>query len=401
MPSSFSPRGEGKAFDFFNWDYMQIISLVFLAGVGLVFISSIGEQIGSSAAMVFFEKQLQWLCAGVVVWLACSFVNMKSRLFFLFSTLFYLFTIILLTAVFFVGVKIYGATRWLSFAGFRIQPSELAKPAFCLILGVIYSRFSVNSWKGFFVGAAALVVPFLLILKEPDLGSAAIFLPVYMGIVFVSKLRWKYLLIAVLAAGLLGSAAVVNEAMNIKPVLKNYQRNRIKVFLNPDSDRLNSGYNAYQARLAVGSGRVTGKGIGEGTQNSLGFLPHTVSNNDFIFSVIAEETGFVGCTLLILGYMLLFASILRTAVLTDNELCRCFAVGTGIVFFSHVFINIGMSVGITPVTGLPLPMVSYGGSSLLVTMASLGLMQSIYRNRPKEESLRRNINENQLSGLTR
>ena len=117
--------------------------------------------------------------------------------------------------------------------------------------------------------------------------------------------------------------------------------------------------------------------------------------------MIAEETGFVGCSFLLFGYLLLFISILRAAVLTDDEQSRCFAVGMAIVFFSHVFINVGMSVGITPVTGLPLPMVSYGGSSLLVTMASMGLLQSIYRNRPEDRRLIRNINKNQLSGLTR
>ena len=391
LSSTFKNPENEKSFNIFNWDYLQIISLVFLSGVGLIFINSIGNQIGSEAASLFFEKQLQWLCAGVILWLIGSFVNVKSNLFFIFSILFYIITVILLVAVLFIGIRKFGATRWLSFAGFRLQPSELAKPAIALMLAVIYSRFSVNSWKGFLFGATALIIPFLLILKEPDLGSAAILVPVYIGIVFVSKLKWKYLITAAIAACILGGAAVANEAMKIKPILKSYQLDRIKVFLNPESDRLHRGYNAYQARLAVGSGGKYGKGIGEGTQNSLGFLPHTVSNNDFIFSVIAEETGFAGCTFLLFGYLLLFISILRTAVLTDNDFCRCFAAGTGIFLFCHVFINIGMSIGLTPVTGLPLPMISYGGSSLLVTMASLGLLQSIYRRRPENKSLIRNV----------
>ena len=392
LPSSLKSPESGKSFNIFNWDYLQIISLVFLSVVGLVFINSIGNQIGSDAAAMFFEKQLQWLYAGIALWLIASFVNVKSNYFFIFSILFYILTIGLLITVLFFGIRIFGATRWLSFAGLRLQPSELAKPALALILGAIYSRFSANSWKGFILGVTALIIPFLLILKEPDLGSAAILIPVYIGIVFVSKLRWKYLITAAVAATILGGAAVANEAMKIKPVLKSYQLDRIKVFLNPESDRLHRGYNAYQARLAVGSGGKSGKGIGGGTQNSLGFLPHTVSNNDFIFSVIAEETGFAGCTLLLLGYVVMFISILRTAYIIDNDFCRCFAVGTGIFLFCHVFINIGMSIGLTPVTGLPLPMISYGGSSLLVTMASLGLLQSIYRRRPENKTLPRNIN---------
>lgn len=392
LASTFKRSEEGNAFNILNWDYLQIIAVLFLSAVGLIFISSIGEQVGSAASALFFEKQLKWLGLGAVVWAACSFVNVKSRLFFIFSILFYIATAVLLAAVLKFGLRIYGATRWLNIAGIRIQPSELAKPALALMLGVIFSRLSVNSWKGFFAGFAALLLPFLLILKEPDLGSAAILIPLYIGIVFISRLRWKYLIVATVAAVAVGGAVIANEAMQIKPLLKKYQINRIKVFINPDSDRLRTGYNAYQARLAVGSGGINGKGIGEGTQNTLGFLPHTVSNNDFIFSVIAEETGFVGCTFLLFGYLLLFISILRTAVVTDNEFCRCFAVGTGIVFFSHVFINIGMSIGITPVTGLPLPLVSYGGSSLLVNMASLGLLQSIYRRRPERESFYKKMN---------
>ena len=393
MPSTFKQLGGKKRLSILNWDYLQIISLGCLATAGLIFIHSIGVQIGSEAAAVFFEKQIQWLCAGAVLWGVAAFVDVKSRLFFLLSILFYMISVVLLFLVLVVGTEVFGATRWLSFAGFRLQPSELAKPALALILGVVFSQLSVNSWKGFLLGSALTVVPFLLILKEPDLGSAAILIPVYVGIVFVSKLRWKYVLLSTVGALLIGGAAVANEAMKFKPLLKDYQRDRIMVFLNPERDRLHRGYNTYQARIAVGSGSWTGKGIGNGTQNKLGFLPHTVSNNDFIFSVIAEETGFAGCTLLILSYLLLLASVVRTAYLAGDPLGRSFAVGTGVVLFCHVFINIGMSIGITPVTGLPLPMVSYGGSSLMTTMASMGLLQAIYRHRPQESRLENDINQ--------
>lgn len=393
MPSTFKQLGGKKTFSILNWDYLQIISLGCLAAAGLIFIHSIGVQIGSEAAAVFFEKQIQWLCAGTVLWIAAAFVDVKSRLFFLLSILFYIVSVVLLLLVLVVGTEVFGATRWLSFAGFRLQPSELAKPALALMLGVVFSQLSVNSWKGFLLGAAVTIIPFLLILKEPDLGSAAILIPVYVGIVFVSKLRWKYVLLSAAGALLIGGAAVANEAMKFKPLLKDYQRDRIMVFLNPDRDRLHRGYNAYQARIAVGSGSWTGKGIGNGTQNKLGFLPHTVSNNDFIFSVIAEETGFWGCTLLIASYLLLLTSVIRTAYLAGDQLGRSFAVGIGVVLFSHVFINIGMSIGITPVTGLPLPMVSYGGSSLMTTMASMGLLQAIYRRRPQESRLEDDINK--------
>jgi rod shape determining protein RodA len=164
-----------------------------------------------------------------------------------------------------------------------------------------------------------------------------------------------------------------------KPLLlRSYQRDRIRVFLHPDSDRSNRGHNAYQAKLAVGSGGMSGTGIGRGTQNELGFLPHTVSNNDFIFSVIAEETGFTGVLGVLFLYAMLLYSILRTAFIVSG-LGRYIAAGVATLIFCHIFINIGMSIGIAPVTGLPLPLVSYGGSFILTAMTTLGLVQSIYR----------------------
>ena len=229
--------------------------------------------------------------------------------------------------------------------------------------------------------AATVALPFLLIVREPDLGSSLILLPIFVVILFTAGLKWRYILLAGLTAGILGGAAVLNEAMQIRPMLKEYQRDRIRVFLNPELDRTDTGYNSYQARLAVGSGGLTGKGIGEGTQNTLGFLPQTVSNNDFIFSVIAEEVGFLGCLLLIAAYLALFYSIIRTAFLTTDPFGRYLAVGIGSIIFSHCFINIGMSIGLAPVTGLSLPFVSYGGSFMLMGLAACGLLQSVYRYR--------------------
>jgi rod shape determining protein RodA len=162
--------------------------------------------------------------------------------------------------------------------------------------------------------------------------------------------------------------------------LRDYQKERIMVFLNPERDLNNRGYNQFQARLAVGSGGLYGKGFGKGTQNTLGFLPQSVSNNDFIFSVIAEETGFIGATALILTYILLIYTMLRTAWVAADPFGRYIAVGIAVVFFVHSFVNIGMSLGIMPITGLPLPQVSYGGSFLIFTMFCLGILQSIYIN---------------------
>lgn len=371
-------------------DFIQIGALLCLIGTGLLFIYSTGAQIGGDHAASFFFRQLRWIGAGGILWLFCSLIDYRKIQYRILAVLFYLVTIVLLVLVFFIGVKVYGATRWLSIAplGMRLQPSEFCKLALVMVLSAMFASpmFKVNRLPCLLLGAGTVALPFVLIVREPDLGSALILLPIYLAILFTAGLKWRYILLAGVAISILGGAVVLNEAMQFRPMLKEYQRDRIRVFLNPELDRTDTGYNSYQARLAVGSGGLTGKGIGEGTQNTLGFLPQTVSNNDFIFSVIAEEVGFLGCLLLLAAYLALFYSIIRTAFLTVDPFGRYLAVGIAGIFFTHCFINIGMSIGLTPVTGLSLPFVSYGGSFFLMLMAACGLIQSVYRHRDDGKS---------------
>lgn len=366
-------------------DFIQIGALLCLIGTGLLFIYSTGAQIGGDHAASFFFRQLRWIGAGGILWLFCSLIDYRKIQYRILAVLFYLVTIVLLVLVFFIGVKVYGATRWLSIAplGMRLQPSEFCKLALVMVLSAMFASpmFKVNRLPCLLLGAGTVALPFVLIVREPDLGSALILLPIYLAILFTAGLKWRYILLAGVAISILGGAVVLNEAMQFRPMLKEYQRDRIRVFLNPELDRTDTGYNSYQARLAVGSGGLTGKGIGEGTQNTLGFLPQTVSNNDFIFSVIAEEVGFLGCLLLIAAYLALLYSVVRTAFLTVDPFGRYLAVGIGSILFTHCFINIGMSIGLAPVTGLSLPFVSYGGSFMLMGLAACGLLQSVYRYR--------------------
>ena len=366
-------------------DFIQIGALLCLIGTGLLFIYSTGAQIGGDHAASFFFRQLRWIGAGGILWLFCSLIDYRKIQYRILAVLFYLVTIVLLVLVFFIGVKVYGGTRWLSIAplGMRLQPSEFCKLALVMVLSAMFASpmFKVNRLPCLLLGAGTVALPFVLIVREPDLGSALILLPIYLAILFTAGLKWRYILLAGVAISILGGAVVLNEAMQFRPMLKEYQRDRIRVFLNPELDRTDTGYNSYQARLAVGSGGLTGKGIGEGTQNTLGFLPQTVSNNDFIFSVIAEEVGFLGCLLLLAAYLALFYSIIRTAFLTVDPFGRYLAVGIAGIFFTHCFINIGMSIGLAPVTGLSLPFVSYGGSFMLMGLAACGLLQSVYRYR--------------------
>lgn len=361
-------------------DYLQVGTVAMLLCIGLIFIHSTGTQIDTPESLASFGKQLRWIGIGTAVYLLVAALDYRSfscRVAMLFG---YAVSLVLLVVVLFFGLKIFGATRWLNFFGLRLQPSEPAKLMVIGVLSAIFSapKFSSSKSLCILMSSAAVGIPFFLIAIEPDLGSSLVLLPVAGIMLFSFGIKWRYVLLGLTAIAV-GISFVLLDSFREDPILlRDYQRDRIKVFLNPGSDLSNRGHNAHQALLAVGSGGLSGTGIGRGIQNELGFLPQTVSNNDFIFSVIAEETGFVGVLFLLTLYLVLLYTILRTAFIVSGY-GRYIAVGVAMLIFCHIFINIGMSIGIAPVTGLPLPLVSYGGSFILTTMTTLGLVQSIYR----------------------
>lgn len=414
-----------------GFDWLQILLMFALLSVGLIFIHSTGAQVGTPAAAEFFTKQLtRWIPLGFGLWLACALADYRKLSFKLAGVCFFLVTLAALALVLRYGIRVYGARRWLLVGSFRLQPSEFCKLALIFVLGWLFTSkyFNGATWAGIIGGAVIVLTPAVLICKEPDLGGTLILFPVAAGMLFVSGLKWRWLLAAALC-GVLGffilrhiilseSAAEAGEkggakqsvrnpgaepqvgpvrkapaeprtgsvgkpadpktGLAHKPLIKPYQRKRLEVFFKPNTDIANSGHNVYQSRLAVGAGGFWGKGIGNGTQNQLGFLPQTVANNDFIFSVIGEETGFMGSAGLLTLYVLLLFSILRTAFRAP-PFGRLLATGVAVLFFCHVYINIGMCIGLAPVTGLPLPLVSYGGSFVFVSMACLGVVQSVHR----------------------
>ena len=373
-----------------SFDFVQVTALLFLIAVGLVFIYSTGVQIGTATALQAFNRQLLWVGSGTLLWLIGSMLNLRRTEYKVLSLLFYLFTLVLLLLLPFVGQKVNGAVSWLNIpgVGFRLQPSEFAKLSLIMLLAAMFSTavFSVNRFFCLLLSGITVAIPLVLILKEPDFGSALILLPIYLAIVFCAGLKWRYIIFVSVTSTVGFGLIVANEVLKIRPFLKGYQLNRILAFLHPEDFLASTGYQPWQAYLAVASGGLTGKGIGEGTQNSLGFLPQMAANNDFIFSIIAEETGFIGCALIFLAYLLLLYSILRTAFLTDDPFGRYLCIGIAAIIFTHCFINIGMSIGLTPVTGLSLPFVSYGGSFFLMLMAACGLIQSVYRHRDDGKS---------------
>ncbi|MBO5923277.1 MAG: rod shape-determining protein RodA [Lentisphaeria bacterium] len=365
--------------EFACWDIVQFIVMLLLLAAGVLFIYTTGEQIGSQLSRGFWKKQLVWIMFGFAAYIAAARSDYRKLIPWVWF--YYIFSVAMLILVLFVGIKVNGATSWIDLKFMRLQPSEFAKLGVIWFLAAMHGNmlFKISKLPHILLSLAALGVPIGLIAVEPDFGSAVVLVPVGAVMVFTAGINWKYIAIAAAAMVLIAGAFTANEVLEIKPLLKTYQKERIKTFLNPERDIANRGYNAYQSRLAVGSGGLTGKGLGQGTQNPLGFLPRKVSNNDFIFSVIAEETGFVGAMALIAAYIVLLYTVLRSAFFASDSFARQSGIGIAVLIFVHLFINIGMSIGVTPITGLPLPFLSYGGSFVVSMMLALGFMQSVYR----------------------
>jgi rod shape determining protein RodA len=361
----------GRIVGFFTrFDFMQLIPMLSLLLLGVYYIYSTGQQIGGNPDI--WKKQLFFVCVGFAIWTSLSFIN--YRIWRQLVIFIYITALIVLSLVLVFGEVRYGARRWFSLFGrFSVQPSEFAKLAVLMMSAWILSlrNFNINNLKHVIGLLLVTLVPFVLILIEPDLGSSIILWPVVMILLFVANIKWKWILIALVAFVILAPPSYIF-------LLKGYQKERILVFLDPGRDPNNKGWNSRQSQIAVGSGGFWGKGAMQSTQTTLGFLPKTVSNSDFIFSVIAEETGFVGSSIVIFLYVMLILSTFRTAILVVDPFGRYLAIGIGSIIFIHSAVNIGMTIRLMPVTGLPLPLVSLGGSFIISTMISLGLLQSVY-----------------------
>ena len=365
---------------FFNrFDWFQVIPMLLLLAIGALFIYGTGKQVGGVYAAELWQKQMLFMGLGLTFWFILVFFDYRWLIPGAFVI--YPLSLLLLILVLAFGTEIFGAKRWLSIGGFSYQPSELAKLGVILSVSFLLSRKKADINKPLWaLGVLVLtVIPFILIYKEPDLGTALVLLPIVGALIFAAHLKLRWILI--LLALMLAAAPVLY--MNLKP----YQKERIYTFLNPESDPTNLGWNAVQANLAVGRGGVTGKGFMEGTHCSLGYLPKTVANSDFIFPVIAEETGFIGAFLLLALYAVLMFSILRTAMLTPDDFGRYLCVGIAALLLTHVTVNIGMCIQLLPITGLPLPLVSYGGSFMVSMLIYLGIVQSVYAHRKQDNFL--------------
>ena len=364
-------------------DWLAVLLAAVLLGAGLSFIYSAswrGEETGIVGA--WFGRQIWWAALGATA--ATALAAVDYRFWIRTAWWLYLASLALLALVLVMGTKVYGAYRWLNVFGVLVQPSEFAKVTLVVLLARVLGggALAPRSFGTIAVGLLLMALPFLLILVEPDLGTAAVLVPTTAIMLFAAGAAFRYLAgLALLGAGGIGLA--------LSPLghflLSDYQHERILTFLDPSRDPLGSGWNALQSAIAVGSGGFWGKGYLNGSQNVLGFLPRTVAPTDFIFPVIAEETGFIGASALLLVFAFLLMRYLRTAWTAGDPTGSLLATGIAGLLFCHVFVNVGMTIGLLPITGLPLPFVSSGGSFMVSTLAGFGLVQSVHVRRMRRE----------------
>lgn len=359
-----------------NFDFILLWALVGLVAFGLVTIFSAtkGLPIAQGDPLYFVKRQLRGVVLGFV---ALAFaLRLDYRHLIRLSRLFYGATLLLLSVVLVAGKLSQGAVRWLSLGPLNIQPAELVKVGLILLLaGQLSHRDKLQHWRGLAAPLLYTLVPMALVLLQPDLGTALTLAGILMGMLFFAGTPTKY--VVFLGAGGLaaGVGAVVASLQGWVPILKPYQINRLIVFLDPFRYRHDEGWNVIQSMIAIGSGSFFGKGLFGGSQTQLNFLP--ARHTDFIFSVIGEEFGFLGALALLLLFALVFwrgGAILLAAKDASGSLI---VAGVLSLLFVHVVINVGMTLGVMPVTGLPLPLISYGGTSIMTTLLAFGLVFNV------------------------
>jgi len=351
-----------------NFDW-TLLGLTFLLGaIGFITLFSAVSAGSATPHKIIYIKQLIWLFCGVTAMVIAFLFNYKFLEKWAYGI--YAISIILLGCVLLYGKHVGGSQRWLVLGPVSIQPSELVKITVIILLARYYAKHAEN--KGFslrdLIGPVVLVIiPFALIVRQPDLGTAMIVLLIAGSMTVFVKIERRSLL-SLLVSGTIAIPVVWF-------FLKGYQQQRILTFFNPDRDPLGAGYHIIQSKIAIGSGMISGKGFLKGTQNALSFLPE--QHTDFIFSVLAEEWGFVGTVLLLCIFLMLIVRGLSIAYGSKDSFGTILGIGIIAMIFWQVFINIGMVMGLMPVVGVPLPLISYGGSSTLTVMICIGILLNI------------------------
>ena len=390
------------------FDRLQIAALAGLMLIGAAFVFSATMVNDVAATLPWYDqswvRQIVWYALGFGAAATLCLVDYHTLARWSFVAYWAMILCLVAVLIPFIGSMRFGARRWIDLGFFQFQPSEFAKLAFILAGANFLSRppDELKQPQVFWQSIGLMMLPFLLILKEPDLGSALVLLPTGLVMMLVAGTPRSYLIKLLVGVGLLASLFVADllfAPARWQIPMETYQRNRLLIYFGRDythfappnatpaelqrlrQRQLDDAYNVRQALISVGSGGLIGKGWRQGTQNALGYLPRAVAHNDFIFSVIAEEEGFVGSVIVIALYGVVLFTGLRIAGSARDRLGKLVAVGVVTLIFSHVFINIGMNIRIMPVTGVPLPLLSYGGSSVLCSLIAVGLMQNIHIHR--------------------
>lgn len=360
-----SPSLIGNLLRKLHFDIPLLLGLLLICALSFIILYSAGGQ-----EIPLLIRHATHMGLALLLMLVLAQVN--PRQFQSFSVLLFTTCVLLLLAVMVMGQIGKGAQRWLDLGIFRFQPSEITKISAPMMIAWYLAEHSLPpSPRHVAIAAGLLAVPVLLIAKQPDLGTALLVASSGAAVLFFAGLSWRLML----GVGMLLAA--------LMPVLwhfmREYQRNRVLTFINPEADPMGAGYHIIQSKIAIGSGGINGKGWLGSTQAELDFLPE--SSTDFIFAVYAEEFGLFGCVGLLLLYLLVISRCFYIAVQAQDTYCRLLAGSLAFTFFVYVFVNVGMVIGVLPVVGVPLPMVSYGGTSLVTLMSGFGILMSIHTHR--------------------
>lgn len=360
--------------------YLTILIIaIIIAVIGILSIYSSTYQKEGVFWQLIYKRQILWFILGLVIFIFMS--NLNYRRLWDIAYFLYALALFLLFLVFILGIVRLGAQRWLKFVWFNIQPSEITKLIIVIFLAKYFSRKSVDNvslqvnrmgiLRGLILPLFFVAIPMGLVVEQPDLGSGAMLLFIFAIMLFLAGVRFKY--IAVFLLIILICVPVLWH------YLRDYQKDRLMVFLNPNIDPLGAGYTVIQSKIAIGSGGFLGKGWLKGSQSQLRFLPE--SHTDFIFATFAEEWGFIGSSVLLVLYYLLIRQGIMIAQRSADNFGRLLALGISSMLALQVIINIAMNLGLAPVVGLPLPLMSYGGSSMFLTFISLGILANINKTR--------------------
>jgi rod shape determining protein RodA len=347
-------------------DWLLVIAIIPIILGGLATMTSFGANAG------FFSRQLIWVGVGVTVAILIARSDMRFLRDSRYIVMFYGISLLFLVLVLIFGKTIKGAQSWFSFGIFSFEPADIVKLLVIMVLAKYFSRRHVEiaRFKHLLISAVYAFIPIGLIMLQPDFGSALVVAGLWLGMALVAGISKRQILM------ILGAIVIVFSVMWLF-VFKPYQKARIHTFINPTADIKGRGYNAYQSVIAVGSGGVLGKGLGYGTQSRLDFLPEY--QTDFIFAAFAEEWGFVGALIIIACFIVVFWRLIVHARRGATNFETLFIVGFALLLFGHMIVNIGMNIGIMPVTGIPLPFMSYGGSHMLGEFIGLGIILSMIK----------------------